>query len=110
MSEHALQMEHAEHAHAHPQAPTYLVIAVVLVVLTVMELVVFYVPSLQPVLVPILVFLAIIKFILVGGFYMHLKFDQRIFLVFFVFPLILACYIGVVLMMLLNYLTHHPVT
>ena len=93
--------------HAHPQAPVYLVIAFVLVVLTLLELMVFYVQSLQPMLVPLLIILALAKFALVAGYYMHLKYDQTIFTVFFGFPLLLAVFIGTSLLMLFGYLAAH---
>jgi len=38
---------------------------------------VFYVPTFQSVLVPVLLVLSAVKFTLVVMFYMHLKFDNR---------------------------------
>lgn len=93
----------------HPGPMVYAIIAGILVILTFMELTVYYVQSLQPVLVPILILLAIAKFILVAGFYMHLHYDQRIFSIFFIFPLILACFIGAALMMIFSALATHLV-
>jgi cytochrome c oxidase subunit IV len=100
MSAHAHEVEH-------PGPAIYVVIAVFLTLLTVMELTVFYVQSLQPLLVPLLIVLAIAKFILVAGFYMHLRYDHRLFSIFFVFPLILGVMIAVSLLMLFEYLSHH---
>ena len=91
-----------EHESGHPGPGLYAIIAVALVILTLMELAVYYVSFLQPLLVPILILLAIAKFLLVGGFYMHLYYDQKIFTVFFVFPLILACFIGAALLMIFS--------
>ncbi len=79
-----------------------------LTVLTVLEIGVYYVQSLQPVLVPLLIFLAVCKFTLVGMYYMHLHFDSRVFSVLFMFPLLLAVFILFSLIMLLTYLAHHP--
>jgi cytochrome c oxidase subunit IV len=92
----------SEHEFGHPGPGLYAIIAFALVVLTLMELAVYYVSFLQPLLVPILILLAIAKFLLVGGFYMHLYYDQKIFTVFFVFPLILACFIGAALLMIFS--------
>jgi len=113
MSEHAVEHGHAAAHHVaaeahHPGAAQYLVIAAVLTVLTVLEIGVYYVQALQPVLVPLLIVLAICKFALVGMYYMHLHFDSRVFSVLFMFPLLLAIFILITLTMLLNYLAHHP--
>ena len=81
--------------HAHPPIRTYLVIAAVLAVITAVEIAVFYVTWLVRFLVPILVVLSAAKFALVVMFFMHLRFDSRIFSGLFVGPLALA--IGIVL-------------
>src|ERR1700692_780431 len=112
MSDHALEQAHAAgHAHAaeekHPQALTYIVVAMVLSLLTAFEIGVFYAPFLQSVLVPLLIVLAILKFILVAMYYMHLHFDSYVFSVLFLFPLWLAVLICVSLLMLFEYLSHH---
>ncbi len=62
----------------HPGPATYFRVAVVLTVITFLELWVFYAPALQPILVPVLVVLSAIKFALVAMFYMHLKFDHPV--------------------------------
>jgi cytochrome c oxidase subunit IV len=110
MNEHAA--EHVVgHAHAveehHPQAPTYIVIAIILTILTAFEIGVFYAPFLQVILVPLLIILAILKFILVAGYYMHLHFDSRVFSALFIFPLGLAALIVFSLMLLFLYLSQH---
>ncbi|HVB79468.1 MAG TPA: cytochrome C oxidase subunit IV family protein [Candidatus Binataceae bacterium] len=94
--------EAGEHHAGHPGPALYAIIAVALVILTLMELTVYYVAFLQPLLVPILILLAIAKFLLVGGFYMHLYYDQKIFSIFFIFPIILACFIGAALLMIFS--------
>ncbi len=75
---------------AHPSVGTYLRVAAVLVILTVLEVGVFYVPAFHPVLVPALVVLSAAKFSLVVLFYMHLKTDSRFFAFLFGAPLLLA--------------------
>ena len=77
-------------AHAHPTAGVYLRVATVLLILTVLEVGVFYVPTFHPILVPALLILSAIKFCLVVMFYMHLKMDNRFFTMIFGGPLILA--------------------
>lgn len=92
---------HAEVEHAHPGAKTYVAVAGVLAVITAVEVAVFYIEALSPVLVPILLVLSATKFVLVVGFFMHLKFDSKLFTTVFVGPLIVA--IGLMLAMLALY-------
>jgi cytochrome c oxidase subunit 4 len=110
MNEHAAEQV-VGHAHPaeehHPQAPTYIVVAIILTILTGFEIGVFYAPFLQAILVPLLIILAILKFILVAAFYMHLHFDSRVFSALFLFPLGLALLIVISLMLLFLYLSRH---
>ncbi len=89
----------------HPQAGprTYLVIAAFLLLLTVMEVAVFYIPAMARVLVPVLVFLALAKFALVAMFYMHLRFDHVWFSYLFVGPLIVAVLLVISLLWLFGH-------
>jgi cytochrome c oxidase subunit IV len=113
MSDHAIeQMAHEAHGHEavethHPGAALYILVAVVLTILTAMEIGVFYAPFLQVILVPLLVILAILKFILVAMFYMHLHYDSRAFSILFLGPLALAALIVTSLMFLFVYLGRH---
>src|SRR2546426_5835810 len=72
---------------AHATTGTYLRIAAVLVMITLIEVGIFYVPAFQSVLVPVLLVLSAVKFALVVMFYMHLKFDNRFFAFLFGGPL-----------------------
>jgi len=80
---------------AHPPIRTYLVIAAVLAVITAVEISVFYMTWLARFLVPILIVLSVAKFSLVVMFFMHLRFDSRIFTGLFAGPLAIA--VGIVL-------------
>ncbi len=42
---------------------------------------------------PLLIILAAVKFFLVGSYFMHLRFDNKIFRTFFTTGLILACFV-----------------
>lgn len=86
--------------HAHPTVGTYLRVAAVLVVLTVLEVGVFYVPAFHVVLVPALLTLSAAKFSLVVMFYMHLKSDNPFFSFLFGAPLLLAAVVVVALLFL----------
>ncbi|MFQ5890193.1 MAG: cytochrome C oxidase subunit IV family protein [Gemmatimonadota bacterium] len=85
-------MEERARAHegAHPSTKVYVGVAAVLAVITAMEVMVFYVEALRPVIVPVLLVLSGTKFSLVAMFFMHLKFDGRAFTSLFVGPLIVA--------------------
>ena len=80
----------SEQGQAHATTGTYLRIAAILVMITLIEVGVFYVPAFQGVLVPVLLVLSAVKFALVVMFYMHLKFDNRFFVFLFGGPLLLA--------------------
>ncbi len=75
--------------HAHPDARKYITIAVILGVITAMEVAVWYVlvGPVRQILPPVLIALSALKFALVVMFYMHLKFDHRIFTAMFLFGL-----------------------
>jgi cytochrome c oxidase subunit 4 len=85
---------------AHPATGTYLRVAAVLVMITLIEVGIFYVPTFQAVLVPVLLFLSALKFLLVVMFYMHLKFDNRFFAFLFGGPLLLALAVVVSLLLI----------
>ena len=92
----------AAYAASHPAAGprTYLVIAAFLLVLTIMEVAVFYIPGLARVLVPLLLVMAAAKFALVALFYMHLRFDHVWFSYLFVAPLVIMIGLAVALLFL----------
>jgi cytochrome c oxidase subunit 4 len=81
-------VQHAGLAHASTR--TYLVIAAILTIITIIEVGVFYVPALHGILPPTLVMLSATKFVLVVGFYMHLRYDHNLFRAVFIFPLLIA--------------------
>ncbi len=74
--------------HAEPTPRTYWLIALFLGVITAIEVAVAYVDALDPVIAPILLTLSAIKFGAVVGWFMHLKFDRKLFRGFFLFGLI----------------------
>jgi cytochrome c oxidase subunit IV len=86
--------------HHHPGAKEYLAIAVVLTVITAIEVAIFYIPKMHSILVPSLLVLSALKFALVAMFYMHLKFDHRLFSWLFVVPMVLAAAVILALMKL----------
>ncbi len=93
-------------ASGHPGWKVYVTIGTVLTVITAAEVAVFYIPALRPVLVPILLVLSSTKFALVVMFYMHLRFDHRLFSGVFVAPLALAVLVVVALVILFHVIPH----
>lgn len=90
----------------HPKPMTYAKIALVLTVVTAIEVVVFYVEAMQGVLVPVLGVLSALKFALVVMFYMHLKFDHNVFTRMLLLGIILA--MAVYLALLALFAFSHP--
>jgi len=111
MSSESREIMHDQHTH--PTAKTYVLIGVILAVLTAIEIALYYleVGHVVPrgVAIPLLIFLSTIKFILVVMFYMHLKFDSRVFTGVFLFPLALGTLVIVSLIILYRLLPHIPV-
>jgi len=89
--------------HSHPGAREYIQIAVVLTLITALEVFVYYIHALRPLLPPILLVLSATKFALVVMFYMHLKFDSRLFTAMFVFGLVTAGFTAIAFLALFGY-------
>ena len=86
---------HAEHAGggAHASIRTYLVVAVILTVVTALEVGTYFMPWFQHhfwLLFCVLSILSLFKFALVVGFYMHLRYDAIFYRRVFLFPLVIA--------------------
>jgi caa(3)-type oxidase subunit IV len=77
----------------HPSPFKYVVIAVILVVVTAIEVAVSYMEGDIPdgLIVTLLLIMAIIKFATVASYYMHLQTDRPIFRRFFVLGVVAAC-------------------
>ena len=91
----------------HPTSQTYLRIAVILTVLTAIEVAIYYIPALRGVLVPLLLIFSAVKFLTVVGYYMHLKFDPVIYSRLFFGPLVIAMFVTIVLMLLFGHFIDH---
>jgi len=69
----------SEGEHEHPGGDVYVRVAIVLAIITAVEVVIYYLPPVRGVLIPALIVLSVAKFVAVVGYFMHLKFDSRIF-------------------------------
>jgi len=96
--------EHSTHgtgnAQAHAGRGTYWLIALILGIITVLEVAVFYVPLLHEVIVPILLVLSATKFAMVAMFFMHLKYDKPILTTVFAGGIVVATVIILAIMLL----------
>ena len=79
---------HGDHAHGATDFQ-YVIIAAILAGITALEVLVSYV-DIGPLFLPVLLILMAIKFVTVVSFFMHLKFDNKLFSWFFYSGLFLA--------------------
>ena len=85
----------------HATFQTYIRVAVVLGILTAIEIGALYVPGLpKHILVALLLVFSVIKFALVVAFFMHLRYDSKLLTALFVGPLLIAMIIILALMAL----------
>lgn len=82
----------------HPSPRQYVNVAIILAIITAVEVAIFYIEALEVILVPALIALSLIKFALVILWFMHLKFDSPLFRRLFVTGVVLALFVfGIVL-------------
>lgn len=108
------QTSHSDHVamgevHEHPTWSTYWKVAVILTLITAAEVWIYYIPAFvaSHAFVPVLLALSALKFAIVVMFYMHLKYDHRLFRALFTGPLIIAMTTIVALLFLFGHLAIH---
>ena len=90
---------HGEHEHTHPTDFQYVMIALFLAVVTGAEVGLYYIEGLDfLVLAGILIVLMIVKFVTVAGFFMHLRFDTKLFRRIFLTGILLATFVYMILL------------
>jgi len=83
----------AGHDHEeHPTWSTYWKVALFLTIITAVEVSAYYIPAWETswVYVPSMLIMSAIKFVVVVMYYMHLKYDHRLFRSLFTGPLLIA--------------------
>jgi cytochrome c oxidase subunit IV len=92
-------------AHKHPTVKTYLTVAAILTFITAVEVLAYYIPTFvaSRVFVPSLLIMSAIKFVTVVMFYMHLRYDHKLFRALFTGPLIIAALTILGLLFLFGY-------
>jgi cytochrome c oxidase subunit 4 len=78
--------------HEHPTWSTYWKVALILTLITVVEVWIYYIPAFvaSRLFVPSLLIMSAVKFVTVVLFYMHLRYDHKLFRALFTGPLIIA--------------------
>jgi cytochrome c oxidase subunit 4 len=89
---------HTDETHA--TTGHYVRIAIILTILTILEVGTYYVAIPFALLVPLLIVLAGMKFALVVAYYMHLRYDSKLFSGFFFFGLVIEILLLIALMVL----------
>src|SRR4051812_4801891 len=94
--------------HEHPSWKQYKWVALILTLITVVEVWIYYTPFKDSALfVPALLIMSAVKFAIVVAFYMHLKYDHKLFRALFIGPLIIAAGTLTALMFLFSKFGHH---
>ena len=100
------QVDHVQmgEVHEHPTWKQYKWVALILTLITIVEVWVYYIPAFvaSRLFVPSLLIMSAAKFVIVVMFYMHLKYDHQIFRALFTGPLIVAILTIVVLLLLFH--------
>ena len=78
--------------HDHPGEGQYIKIALILAAITGVEVAFSYIDAVEAILAPSLIAMSILKFVLVVAWFMHLRFDSRLFRRLFVAGLALAIF------------------
>jgi cytochrome c oxidase subunit IV len=91
----------------HPDIHTYWKVAVILTIITIVEVWAYYVPAwvASRVFVPSLLIMSAAKFVIVVLFYMHLRYDHKLFKALFTGPLIIAIVTVIALLFLFGHLS-----
>jgi cytochrome c oxidase subunit IV len=83
--------DHEAHQHTHPSDRNYYVVAIILAVITAAEVSTYFMEDASTTLLVVtLIPMMIAKFAIVCGWFMHLRYDNPIFKRVFVFGLLLA--------------------
>ena len=111
MAESHSAVDHQQHGHApaahggggHATTKTYVNVAIILAIITAIEVATLYIPGIpNSLLVASLIGMSVVKFVLVVGFFMHLRYDHNIMRSLFIGPLIIAICIILALMALFS--------
>ena len=107
--EHHANVDHAAMGieKEHPTWSTYWKVALILTLITAVEVWIYYIPSFvaSRAFVPALLIMSAVKFFTVVAFYMHLRYDHKLFRALFTGPFIIAGFTLIGLMFLFGKLS-----
>ncbi len=109
--DHDVQVDHGHdtpqvHHEEHPTWTIYWKVALILTIITIAEVSAYYIPAWETswIYVPSMLTMSAAKFAIVVMFYMHLKYDHKLFRVLFTGPLLIAALTLLALMFLFGQL------
>jgi cytochrome c oxidase subunit IV len=112
MADHATAVDHGHdvphvHHEDHPTWSTYWKVALILTIITAVEVSAYYIPVWEEswIYVPSMLIMSGAKFVMVVMYYMHLKYDHKLFRSLFTGPLIIAALTLVALLFLFGQLS-----
>lgn len=99
-----LEPDHEAHQRAHPRDRDYLIVAAILAVITAFEVGTYFIEDASTTLLVVALFpMMIAKFAIVCGWFMHLRYDNPLFRRVFVFGLMLAVTVYLIVLLVMQY-------
>ena len=98
-----------EHGHAHPSDAQYVLIAAILAAITALEVATYYINFFKDNFVALLCALIpmmVVKFAMVAAFFMHLRFDHKLFRAVFLTGILLAVAVYIVVLFTFHVFAH----
>ena len=89
------QVQVKTRSESHPTPKTLIMVGALLAVLTIIEFSIISITGMRPLIVTMLFGLSLVKFVLVAGFFMHLRFDGRLLTWIFAVGFLLAMAIAI---------------
>ncbi|HEX6423390.1 MAG TPA: cytochrome C oxidase subunit IV family protein [Acidimicrobiales bacterium] len=107
-----LEPDHEAHQHAHPRDRDYLIVAAILAVITALEVGTYFIEDASTTLLVASLFpMMIAKFAIVCGWFMHLRYDNPLFRRVFVFGLLLAVAVYIIVLLSMEWFSSaYPTT
>ena len=88
--------------HKHPSDANYMIIALILAIITAGEVSLYYI-DVGSAMIPTLLVMMVVKFGIVAAYFMHLRFDSRLFRRLFIAGLVLAVAVYIAALTSLQY-------
>lgn len=93
-------VEHEDELAHHPEPRKYVFIGIVLAIITAIEVIIFYVDMPTVLFVSALLVLSLMKFSLVVAWFMHLRFDSKVFRYLFITGLSFALVVFTIMLVI----------